>query len=118
MAVEKKFKLLNQIVVVHWKDATTVGGWNTRSAYLDHRPSSIVTVGFLLKKTKREITVVTTQDTSSGDYNQAISIPRSWVTSIRRVAGLDKRAGVVLRYRDSGKRPKAKAKWSPRGRNT
>lgn len=114
MAVEKKFKLLNQIVIVHWKDATTVGGWNTRSAYLDHRPSSIVTVGFLLKKTKSEVTVVTTQATGYDDYNQAITIPRPWITSIKRVAGLDKTSKVVLRYRDSGKRPK-RAKRSPRG---
>ena len=72
---------LNKVVLVDWRDACTKGGWDYIGAYAKHAPSNIRTVGFLLKKTKKEILIATSQS-EDGDINQSIAIPLPWVVRV------------------------------------
>jgi len=81
-------KVLDKIVVVHWRDANARGGWDTRGEYLKHEIAKVVTSGFLLKQDDKSITVVSTQCKDWADCNGAISIPIEWCSSIKVVARL------------------------------
>lgn len=99
----EKFKPLTKIVLVLWRDANARGQWGSRSDYMQHNTAEIVSVGFLLKHTEDEITLVSNQDANWPDCNGAISIPSTWIISIKHLAKLDNSANLVVRSRSARK---------------
>ena len=77
-----KFPFLTKIVEVSWYDANGRGGWADRQDYESHGPAKIISVGYLLKRTKKFITLVGSQG-EGDDVNQAMSIPMPWCSKIR-----------------------------------
>ena len=77
-----KFPFLTKIVEVHWRDANGRSGWADRREYEEHSPASIVSVGYLLKRTKDHVTIVMSLGEGE-EINQAMSIPRDWVMKYR-----------------------------------
>ena len=70
-------------VLIRWLDATTDHGWTDPDSPLDL--GTVTTVGFLLRKTRRYITVAHTMAEEGDECNGRISIPRKWVLEIREL---------------------------------
>ncbi len=75
---------MKHLVVVEWMDSATADGWQHEADAEKHQPSVCKTVGWLLTKNRQYITVAASQS-DSGNWSQAMSIPRACVTSIRRL---------------------------------
>ena len=75
---------LTKVVEVKWRDACTMGGWRAADHYLNPDPMPVTTVGYLLKDTKSAVTIVQSQS-SDGDFNDCITVPKDWVVSIRTI---------------------------------
>lgn len=69
-------------VIVTWKDSATLRGWNNIDA--EHAPSEITTLGWLLRKTKDQVTI-TSCISDHGNTREALAIPRSCVVSIKKL---------------------------------
>lgn len=74
---------ISRIVEIHWKDACGRGGWGSVQEYMQHSTASVMTVGYLLKDESDQVTVCTSQGIDIDDVNQAISIPKAWVKSMK-----------------------------------
>lgn len=65
------------LVLITWKDAETSVGWEAiGDAQADTIPAC-VSVGFVIKKTRKEI--VLAQTMARGELNGRITIPRGWI---------------------------------------
>ena len=73
---------LNKIMEVHWQDANGLSGWKDISVYNEHQTANCKTVGYLLKRTSKTITLALSQ-CDNADINSAIIIPLAWTTKIR-----------------------------------
>lgn len=73
---------LNKIVEVEWFDACGYGKWDGLKEYEELEPMPCKTAGYLLKKTKDKITILSTQSADEGG-NGGISIPIPWIKKIR-----------------------------------
>lgn len=80
---EDKFPL-SKMVEVEWHDACGSAGWKDIAEYNNLVPMKCRTVGYLLKQSKKEITIALTQAVNH-DLNQSICIPAAWVTKIRKL---------------------------------
>ena len=78
---------LKKIVVVYWSDAASSDGWDSIESYLEHAPIVCRTAGFLLTSTKNYVTIASTESTH-GQLNQAMSIPRTWIHKMIEVPSL------------------------------
>ena len=87
MKSQKSSWLLNKLVVVYWSDACSCDGWDTVDSYLNHTPMLCRTAGLLLTSNKDYVTIVSTE-TLNRQLNQAMSIPRAWVTRIQYIPDL------------------------------
>ncbi|MCZ2099180.1 MAG: hypothetical protein LC121_23560 [Anaerolineae bacterium] len=71
-------KKLPKVVAIVWLDAVAGAGWTDH----DEAPeaATIYTVGFLVKKTRKEVTIAT----SVGDteHNGSMTIPRGMIQSM------------------------------------
>ena len=76
---------LDTIVEVEWNDANSRSSWSGLDVYLAHDVAKCRTVGYLLKKSKKSITLVMSQSEEDCDCNAAMSIPMPWVTKFRVV---------------------------------
>lgn len=81
---------LKTIVQIAWKDACITGGWDSRDSYLEQVPVSVVSVGFLLERNSKYVTIITSQS-PKGTMNQALTIPRPWIVNILILTPLRKR---------------------------
>jgi hypothetical protein len=73
------------LVKVTWSDALSLkSGWKSVKKVKKTYPSTIVTVGYLVKKTKRAVWVVATL-TDDKDCDGDVVIPRDWVTRIKKL---------------------------------
>ena len=73
----------SQLIVVHWVDAVSDGGWEE-----DEKPDvhAVVTAGFLVSETKEAICIASTV---SGTFTNArMHIPKIWIKS-RKVIKLE-----------------------------
>lgn len=70
-------------VIVEWEDANARGGWSSKENYEEHTTVECSTVGFLLKRTQKEIVLVFTQ--ADEDCLQGLAIPAAWVHKVRRL---------------------------------
>ena len=80
-----KFHLRN-IIEVTWVDSNGTSKWDSLENYRNHSVAHYKTVGYLLKKTKKEVLVVFSQSpANNGDGNGAMAIPMGCVTKIKRI---------------------------------
>lgn len=77
---------LHKVVEVHWNDACSKQGWRDISDYVSHGTIPIVSVGYLLKKTSKVITLVMNQ-ADNHDVDLAMAIPVPWITKYRVLRG-------------------------------
>lgn len=75
---------LREIVEVEWEDACSEDRWGTKEDYMKRTTLLCRSSGYLLKVTKREVTVVQNL-ASSGSMADSMTIPRTWVTKIRKL---------------------------------
>ena len=71
------------IVEVEWKDANAGGGWRSREEYEKQRPSACRTAGYLLVRNRQHVIIIQSQDNKG--VADSITIPRSEITSIKRL---------------------------------
>ena len=74
-------KAIPPVVLVVWEDAHSEDAW-TSLEDLDTRPLSCQTVGYLVQKTKRVVTVSSTLS-EDGQACCTLHIPRAWVRELR-----------------------------------
>lgn len=80
----KKLKWpLTRVVEISWFDANARSSWGSREDYMQHDIAPVLTVGYLLKQDKRQVTVVASQGVDFDDCNGAISIPLSWIVKMK-----------------------------------
>ncbi|MEK9753374.1 MAG: hypothetical protein VW338_09205 [Rhodospirillaceae bacterium] len=68
------------IVAVSWVDTMNSNGWDTIAETVEMEPAPVVTVGFLIKKTKDKVVVA--HGLSGDSALGATVIPAAWVKSI------------------------------------
>lgn len=78
---------LNKLVIVYWDDACSMEGWEPIEVYKEHGPMSCRSVGFLLTSDSNRVTLSGTES-EHGQLNQAMSIPRAWISRIQVVEDL------------------------------
>lgn len=72
-------------VLVTWRDTTTQhAGWLSIEDASKLAPSVVRTVGFVVRRSKREIVLVQSVS-NDGDALTSIVIPRDWVQSVVRL---------------------------------
>jgi hypothetical protein len=74
-----------RIVEVEWTDSCSQGGWGTTESHLSNHPSTCRTVGYLLARDKRRITVVQSQSDTTLNVAEGMSIPAFAVKRIRYI---------------------------------
>ena len=105
--MKEKFPL-NKVVVVYWKDAASTDNWDSLENYLEHTPIDAITAGFLLASNKDYVTIATTQS-SHGQLNQAMSIPRTWIHKVVEIPELLKESSKPKGLAKKKSTPKNKA---------
>ena len=73
------------IVEVEWVDSSGRGGWHSREDHRAQTPSHILSVGYLVKSTKRHVTILQSADTEVDLAEGSTTIPRSAIRSIRKL---------------------------------
>lgn len=78
-------RIKHPLVKVTWHDAVSLkSGWKSVKKVKNTKPSTIVTVGYLVKKTKRAFWVVGTL-TDDKDCDGDVVIPRDWITKVKKL---------------------------------
>ena len=73
------------IVEVEWWDARSFGGWSSPAEYAKKGIALCRTVGYLLRRNKREIVVVQNVGDTTGNVSDATAIPTCCVKRVRRL---------------------------------
>ena len=78
------------IVIVDWEDAKSIGGW-TASSDVEHlHTAEAHSVGYLIRADDKEVVLAGTVAPEDNFLHETmlnlLTIPRPWVTSIRRVS--------------------------------
>lgn len=73
------------IVEVEWVDSCSHGKWTSREYYEKETVSVCRSVGYLLVKDRIQIQVLQSQDETSEQVADSISIPRTAVLRVRRL---------------------------------
>ena len=71
-----------QIVKVTWLDSMSQDGWRDEEYAGELAPSTCLTVGWMLTKTKGRVTLAASRS-DSGNCSQVIAIPRKCIVSIK-----------------------------------
>lgn len=72
-----------RLVMVTWRDACSIDGWRS-PADEDFDTADVVSVGWLLERTKKKI-VLASSMCSEGGVNSVVVIPTPWVGSVRKL---------------------------------
>lgn len=73
-------------VLVRWVDSTTAGGWNAAVTVASTaKPTSIVSVGYLLEKTNKRVVLGQSLCEGTQEVCNLLTIPRFAVTAIERL---------------------------------
>lgn len=72
------------LVLVHWQDACTRGGWKDKADYKATTPLDVASVGWVLTWAKTHITIVQTV-TDQDSVTDSITIPKPWLTRITKL---------------------------------
>lgn len=79
--MKSKYRLLK----VTWLDAKSLpAGWKSVKKAKKSKPAEIISVGYLVKKRKRSITLVASL-TDDGDCDGDVVIPRDWITKTEKL---------------------------------
>lgn len=70
----------NKIVLIEWIDAESIDEW-TYSPDIDHGCALIKTVGWLLKESKKSVTIALNHDTKNESWSCLIKIPTGMIKS-------------------------------------
>ena len=70
-----------QIVKIEWEDSCAITGWHNQGKFEDYDVSPCRTVGYLLGKDKKKITVLQSIS-NSPSFCEALTIPRGNVKKI------------------------------------
>ena len=85
MKAKNKYTHPPRVVEILWRDAATTHGWRGQSEPGDKETVACRTSGYLLRRTKKEITV--SQNLSEYDSTgEWMTIPMSCVSKIRRLS--------------------------------
>ena len=85
-AYSKRFRRKHPVVEIHWMDAASTGGWHGKAMPKDGKESvACVTVGMLLSRTKREVTVATNSCPEHETTGEWMTVPAACVVRIRRL---------------------------------
>ena len=75
-----------KLVKIEWLDANAADGWVSRARARTHPLAKCSTVGYVIKRNYRQITVAQSISTDKGDTCDAIiSIPTSCIQSIKEL---------------------------------
>ena len=75
-----------RMVRVEWVDSAGLNKWQTRQACLDDGSVVVcVSIGFLLRSNRIEVTLVQSLADELGNVNGSFSIPRGCIKSIKRL---------------------------------
>lgn len=79
------------VVLVYWDDAATRTGWHPRNAAEDDAAAGFpcISVGFLVKRTAKAITIVQSEASENGKCGEAITIPMGCVRRTKRLARVE-----------------------------
>ena len=70
------------VVEVKWRDACSRGGWRDVSHTHHDRPLCVTSVGYLLHKDKRRVTLALSL-AANDDVGDTLTVPRSWILRVR-----------------------------------
>ena len=77
------------MVEVRWRDATAYNGWMTGGEARRAGAAQCLSIGYLVRRSKRRLTLVQTQSVGSMTFEDRINglfvIPRAWVSRVRRL---------------------------------
>lgn len=73
------------IVEVEWEDSAAEGGWSKRDRYLAQEPAQCRTVGYLLKADRKKVILLQSCHPKEDRFTDSLTIPRSCVTSMRKL---------------------------------
>ncbi len=73
---------ITTLVQVDWQDAAGRSGWRDIEDYEDMTPVNCRSVGFLVKRNRKEVVIGLTQ-CEDDSLNQCIVIPVSWILKMR-----------------------------------
>lgn len=68
---------LPKIVAIHWLDAVAGAGWTEHDEAPE--PSTIYSVGFLVKKTRSAVTIATSVGATDSEHNGSMTVPRGMI---------------------------------------
>ena len=72
-----------KLVEVTWQDSAFYKGWHPKGQHV--APSSCRTTGYLVEKTGRHVVVAMNSEDDDGGYGEAMAIPRSCISAIRKL---------------------------------
>lgn len=73
-----------KLVIIHWLDASGTGGWRPISA-VDNEPCPIVTVGMVLLKDEKAITVAQSVDDKNDMADHTVTIPLEYIVRTKQL---------------------------------
>ncbi len=76
---KKKIKE-GDLVIIHWRDACTRGGWRDKADYKATTPIDVASVGWVLANPRTHITVMQTMSQES--VSDSMTIPKPWIMRI------------------------------------
>ncbi len=86
MSIRKEHGKKLPIVEIEWLDSQSQGRWGSRAGYEKTCDvAECTTIGYLLSKDSRKVTVVQTRHPLQDDVLDAISIPTAAIKRIRRI---------------------------------
>lgn len=76
----KRPKKQPKVVAIQWLDAVAGAGWTDHA---DAPEASVIySVGFLVKKTRKEVTIATSVGAADNEHNGSMTIPRGMIQSM------------------------------------
>lgn len=69
--------------IVQWEDSCTLGGWQRQDG--NHCVSRITTIGWLVRESKKEMTLTTSMSHDSGSVMDALTIPRCAIVKSKKL---------------------------------
>lgn len=70
-------------VEVVWKDSCSLGGWGQAPGDRDHTPADCTTMGYLLKRDRKQVVVA--QNRGPSKFGEVMVIPSECVRGVRRL---------------------------------